>query len=1308
MDSPSDLRPASVLATPSEGVADKYLAGYTLLWLAAGLIVLFGGLVVLTLSHLRTQAIDSGQRLTESFAHIIEEQTARTIQVMEQQLLLAASGIAELEMSTGHDEGVTRKFLREQIKGMSFAQTLAIVDMKGYIKYSTDAASVGINVADRAYFQIYRTRPDTGLYVDTPVISRSNGQWTIVVARPLKSNDNRSSGVVIASLNLDYFNQLWSKVDVRNGGSIALFRSDGVLMMRTPFDASIMGKTLARGPIFQKLLPVSAAGSVDYVSAVDGVRRIFSFRKMSAHPDLIVVVGQSMERVLTHWSRMAFLGALIWLMGSTVIVMLCVFLRQAWRQRWRIEAGARHVAERLSLATDVATTGVWDWDLKTGAWYASPSYYSMLGYSPDEGMVDRERWLERVHPEDRAFVTQKIDSALSGNADAVYQYEARIRHADGGYRWISVLGRALATDHDKRVSRLGGVRIDISERKAAEMESLLLASIVESSDDAIIGKNLKSIITSWNRGAEKIFGYTAIEMVGTSITRLIPSDRLAEEEHILKSIILGESINHFDTVRKARDGRSIEVSITVSPIIDSKGIIVGASKIARDITPRKRAEEALRASEYRYRELFDSNPQPMWVLDVDSLMFIAVNDAAIANYGFSREEFLTMTIRDIRPPDEVPRLMAYIEVERSSEGLGSTKAWLHRCKDGRIIQVETSSHSLTFGGRRAQLVLANDVTARNQAEQRLRLSEEQLSITLKSIGDAVIASDADGVVTRMNVTAQRLTGWAIEDAIGRPLTDIFRIVDSQNRLSSIDPVQQVLTHGKIVDLANHTALLSRDGREYQIAHSAAPIRDANDQIVGVVLVFSDVTDQYRAREALERSAELLERTGEMAKVGGWELDLRTMEPYWSLETARIHEVDPPVAPTLDQAIEFYAPEARPIIQAAVRAAIDNAIPWDMELPVITAKGRKIWVRTQCFAVVESGKTVKLLGAFHDITERKFAEAAMLATEDSYRRIVNAADEGIWLIDATGETSFVNPKMAQMLGYAEEEMLGRPLIDFLEEAGRATAEEVVLRRLPDISERHDFKFIRKDGRLLWGMVATNPIFDAADVYTGALTMITDITERKYAEEALRASVADKEALLKEVHHRVKNNLQVINSLLRLEISRLTNTGAKLVLSDMKGRIHSMALLHDTLYRTGTFAAVDLAVYIKQLVIQINRALSTNPSLVQIVFNLDSAVAGMDQAMPCGLLVNELVSNSLKHAFPNGRSGEITVGLQAIGDGRQLRLSVSDTGVGLPADFEARRSTSLGLQLVSDLARQLGGQLEIETVPAVVFAVTFALV
>jgi two-component sensor histidine kinase/amino acid transporter len=227
----------------------------------------------------------------------------------------------------------------------------------------------------------------------------------------------------------------------------------------------------------------------------------------------------------------------------------------------------------------------------------------------------------------------------------------------------------------------------------------------------------------------------------------------------------------------------------------------------------------------------------------------------------------------------------------------------------------------------------------------------------------------------------------------------------------------------------------------------------------------------------------------------------------------------------------------------------------------------------------------------------------------------------------------------------------------------------------------------------------------DLITSNEQLKLELSERKQAEEALQSSLVEKEALLREVHHRVKNNLQVINSLLRMEARRSAQPDTKAVLRDVQGRIESMALLHETLYRSGTFAAVELGAYLKQLTSQSFRTLNAHPGAVQLRLSLSSVHVGMDQALPCGLLVNELVSNCLKHGFPEGHSGEVKVELQVLESTGELRLCVSDTGVGLPADFEAKRGRSLGLQLVAGLVGQLGGVLEIGPGPSAVFIIVF---
>lgn len=215
------------------------------------------------------------------------------------------------------------------------------------------------------------------------------------------------------------------------------------------------------------------------------------------------------------------------------------------------------------------------------------------------------------------------------------------------------------------------------------------------------------------------------------------------------------------------------------------------------------------------------------------------------------------------------------------------------------------------------------------------------------------------------------------------------------------------------------------------------------------------------------------------------------------------------------------------------------------------------------------------------------------------------------------------------------------------------------------------------------------------------------ENERAQQHLAAALAEKTALLNEVHHRVKNNLQVISSLLHLEAARAGRSGSdtKEVLVDMQGRIRSMALLHETLYRSGSFATVNLGTYLSQLSQQGWRLHAPNGSPVHLVLDLVPVCVSLDQAMPVGLLLNELISNCFKHGFPDGRGGTVHITLEEVESG-QCRLCVQDNGVGLPEDFAHQCEHSLGMQLVSDLSRQIGGALSIGPGPGSRFAVVFA--
>jgi PAS domain S-box-containing protein len=349
------------------------------------------------------------------------------------------------------------------------------------------------------------------------------------------------------------------------------------------------------------------------------------------------------------------------------------------------------------------------------------------------------------------------------------------------------------------------------------------------------------------------------------------------------------------------------------------------------------------------------------------------------------------------------------------------------------------------------------------------------------------------------------------------------------------------------------------------------------------------------------------------------------------------------------------------------------------------------------------------------------------------RITEQAPMAIAITNLEGSIEYTNPWFSDITGYSAEELRGKNP-RFLQSGQTAPAVYASLWRtlLAGQTWKGEFHNRKKNGEVFIESATIAPVYDACGRVTHYVAVKQDVTLRKQTEAALQNSVRDKVALLHEVHHRVKNNLQVITSMLRLEAARSAQPETRSVLRDMQSRIRSMALLHETLYRSGTFASIDLASYLKQLASQAFRAQDLSNQAVRLQFDLQSVAVDMDLATPCGLLVNELLTNSLKHGFPEGRGGAIRVELLPVvqrpaqpvvppemppaeppdlalpagaGSGAPWQLRVSDNGIGLPAGWESRNGQSLGLQLVADLVGQLHGRLVVEPAPGAGFSVFF---
>ena len=396
-------------------------------------------------------------------------------------------------------------------------------------------------------------------------------------------------------------------------------------------------------------------------------------------------------------------------------------------------------------------------------------------------------------------------------------------------------------------------------------------------------------------------------------------------------------------------------------------------------------------------------------------------------------------------------------------------------------------------------------------------------------------------------------------------------------------------------------------------------RELDETNRGVVALYVELENKAlsltRANEALKESTTLLNEVCEMAHVGGWEIDVTTMEVHMTKETCRIHEISENVKIDLAEAILFYDLPGRSTLEAALQRCIEKEELFDLELPFTSAKRKHLWIRTMGRAVNVWGRVVKLTGTFQNITERKAAADVLIAFSDDLER-----------------------KVAE--------------------------------RTSDLGDSNQ-------------------------------KLITEIGIRLDAEKQLTKTVSEKDALLREVHHRVKNNLQIIISLLNIQSRYIKDETTLSAFRESQNRIKVMALVHEKLYRSENLAEIKLNDYLKFMGNSLFQFFGMSGKGIAFSMDIRDISLAVDTAIPTGLIINELISNSLKYAFPEGKRGEISIAIQKAGN--MLTIVFKDNGIGIPQDFDWRNAESLGLRLVIILVEQMDGTIELDRSSGTAFTI-----
>lgn len=878
----------------------------------------------------------------------------------------------------------------------------------------------------------------------------------------------------------------------------------------------------------------------------------------------------------------------------------------------------------------------------------------------------------------------------AGKAGKTRACELRLERRDGQEWWVGLM-TAAGKEGGRRVDYVA--MSDITERKRREAElgrtEERYRRIVQTAEEGIWTINEESLTDYVNPKMAEMMGYKVEEMLGRPLNDFMDEEGRAMLADILKRRRRG-AVEQFEFKYVRKDGSKLWAFVSTNPITNSKGEYAGAMALLTDISARRAAEIAMRESEERYRLLADHCDDIVGLNDTKGNS-LYISPSYYRKTGWTPEEVSSVSWRKRLHPDD----LEMIEKARNENLAGKTTRITHRarCKDDSWLWFETSCRPIrgADGEVWRLLVWSHDVTETKKAEAALQESEAQFRAIFEqaAVGVALIDTRA-GRFVRVNQRAcEILGGGSKERMLGQRFKDRTHPEDARMERE----LMRQMKEGERRAFTMEKRWLREDGETTWIHQTVSPMWSEGAAPTRHIAVMQDITERKAVELELARTTELLLRTGEMAKIGGWELDLRTQSLFWSVETCRLFEIEGTVAPPLEEAIGYYAPEARPKIRAAVEEAIRLGKAYDLELRVITAKGRMLWTRSQGSAVREGGKVVKLTGTFQDVTERKESEERYLRELKFSETLVDHTSAIIVLLDRQGRMVHVNEATVTILGYSRQELVGRTPW----EMGIMSEEERVraLERLKALLSRGGSNPPRET--VLRAKNGQEHVFALSSIATMTpegepdriIVTGTDLTERNRLQgELLKIAEREQARIGHNLHDGIGQTMTGVATLMEgLE-------------AELKGKVKE--------------SAARIRELVQEAIQEVRRmSHSLSPPAVKNrglggVLRLLADMIRMDHRTECELtldpgvevgdpevethiyrIAQEAANNALRHGKPK----KVAISLSRLGSGEGV-LKVEDDGSGMKP---GKGSEGIGLQVMEYRANLIGGVLNVTARP-----------
>jgi len=637
--------------------------------------------------------------------------------------------------------------------------------------------------------------------------------------------------------------------------------------------------------------------------------------------------------------------------------------------------------------------------------------------------------------------------------------------------------------------------------------------------------------------------------------------------------------------------------------------------------------------------------------------------------------------------------------------------------EGSLLHAHLQADSIKKGDDNHQQfrVTVTNITKRKQAEEQIKASlkeketllykieqsENRFKGVVELLPGAIIEMDTDFMVTYVNQAGLELFGYTGQD-IQKGMMGLD-LLHPDDREKAAQRIIEYYEEERVS--AIEYRVLGKDKKEIPVLFKSVPIIQVG-KITGFRAVMTDIRRLKHAEKSLRDNeallsaftkaipniALILDEDGTYIKVFATQNDLLITKPVL-LEGNNIHNVLP----------NEVANDVLKVIHKTIKTNQSQNIEYKLELPT-----GENWFRARTSKMkidIDGKKTIVWIA--NDITKRKIAEEQLKESNLRYQTVADFNYDWETWTDPDDNYVYVSPSCERISGYKTEEFIDDPdlMIKITDPIDKEVVTKHFVKHEKLLSQIHpiDFRITKKNGETVWISHACQRVFDADGNDLGRRGSNREITDRKVAEEQIKSSLLEKETLLHEIHHRVKNNLTVVGSLLSLQASSINDERLTAALMDSKNRVRSMSAIHETLYQSDNLSAIDMNTYLLKLTRDVAQNYAINTK-VNLIIEAEHIMIGAKQASPLGLIINEMITNSFKYAFPDNQVGEIDIRMQKLDD--QAVLIYKDNGVGMPEDFDWKNTKSMGLKLVKMLSEnQLDGSLEMESNNGTKFIIKF---